>query len=845
MDFYIALCPHLHQPHFQLEDTIKEVFRNSYFPWLAFLEKAVKLEPAFKMNAHISGPLLQYCLRKMPGFISSLKKYVDKGAVKIVGGLADESFTQLSSRPDDTSYQVNLYQALIKAAFGIDACAWDGFHIPERECGENLIVQLTRALEQHGALPLFYLDVETFFHSYPPEPEAYDDLAFRYFGVVDPAQRSTVPYFNESALHGIYRDELLGREFFVVPIHSKLRYFFLKKKSIFGTDPPYSPAQYMDMLREKAFDATRLIKKKSGRDIPPLLLIFNDAELFGQWSHDPEGDTKWLLDFVGLVRHDPHAHFTTLRGYFDAFGYVDTYPIKTSTSYTEFENWTMKRGIRGVSYVDPQLRRVVSVLRELEETQEMIERVVLDKATEDIGKRFGHHILLEGIPDKVLNSHRRYELVRQFLLEFWGEDETKGYDIINRVRNLVYQEDPRWASRHPSFGSCSYFDLTGLAYCAIAQKLGDALMERLTGNENDKEETHAIQKDWDKDGNIEAVIANYHQNLVISRKGGTIVHHQIHSPYLKNGKYEDLLAMGADILANLPMFPAIGFYSQCLLHTETDSDLCIQLDGRHSRVERCRDALRVNVLTIDGADMVKIGDLDTAMFDITGIKRRQRKVEVELSTVQKLAMRSENLEFKVKKIFMVEGKEFSWKIVIEKLNNMDSHRWGRLLFAPEIVNSITPGDDVDFRMESFLCIYGMGKKGSVRVDVQQTVFTDNGFDQRSETFTVPIFNRIAYAVYIKSPRYGAFVEEYVYALQHKTAAYMQGLVVTPAVRRFYHGFVFDKNSRLGFHQSGVKIQPVFTLSDGIETTYEVSMERHIHELASYKPEGKVIPLIRS
>lgn len=846
MEFYIALCAHFHQPHFQAEEILHAVFKNSYYPWLGFLDKVRHMDPSFTMNIHFSGPLLQYTLRTDPGYIAALKKHIDSGAVRIVGGLGDESFTQLSSRPDDTYYQISLYQSLVREAFGIEPKDWDAFHIPERECGENLIVQLTRALARFDVQPLFYLDVETFFHADAPETALLNEPTYRYFGVADPAQKSTVSSFAESALHGIYRDEILGREFFVVPIHAQLRSFFLKKKSLFGSDAPCTPAQYLEIVRDKALQAGALIRKKSGRDIPPLLLIYADAELFGQWSGDPEGDSGWLLEFVKLANHNSQERFTSMRGYFETFGYVDTYPIKTSTSYTEFENWTMKRGIRGVSYVDPQLRRVISVLRQLEETQDRIDRVVLEKASKGLRKRQSDHLLLEWINDKVLTSHRRSDFVSRFLKEYWGEDEARGYDIINRIRNLVYQEDPRWASRHPSFGSCATSDLTGLGYCGIAQKLGDALMERLSGKERGKKKTHVVLKDWDKDGSDEAVITNYHQNLIISRKGGTIVHHQIHSPYLMNGKYEDLLAFGADILANMPMFPAIGFYSQCLLHTDADSDLCIQLDGRQSRLERCRDSLRVNVLTVDGADMVKIGDLDTAMFDIVAVRQQGSKVEVELSTVQKLAMRLETMEFKVVKVFMVDGDTFAWKIQIEKLTNPSSPRWGRLLIAPEIVNSITPGDGIDGTTESLLCLHeGAHHKGSLKADIQQTVFTDKGFDQRLQTLNVPLFDALSYAVSIKTERYGSLVEEYVYRLKKKTASYLKGLVVTPAVRRFHQGPVFDKKSRLGFHQSGVKIQPIFALSGGVKTIYEVSMERRQHAFEAFKPTGKQIPLIKS
>ncbi len=152
MKGYIAFCPHFHQPHFQLYKTREEAFFYSYQAWLELLQEAVTLDNFF-INLHFSGPFLYWFRDQKREFISDLRTLLDSKKIGIVGGLADEPFIQLSSRSDDYLYQLKQYDELCTQLTGVSAQDWQGIHLVERECGELLLAETTRAARLLGAPP--------------------------------------------------------------------------------------------------------------------------------------------------------------------------------------------------------------------------------------------------------------------------------------------------------------------------------------------------------------------------------------------------------------------------------------------------------------------------------------------------------------------------------------------------------------------------------------------------------------------------------------------------------------------------------------------------------------------
>jgi len=830
--YYISLCLHFHQPHFQLKSVRDQDIARSYYPLLEMLERIKNPNDALKLNFHVSGPLINYASRQEKEFLDRMKEQVDRGVVKIVGGLIDESFPQLSARGDDVYFQTLRYGIATERFFGVPAARWDGFHIVEREVGEGLLQMLSTGLGELGALPIYYLDVETFFTPYFDSEQ--ENLSLKHFGVIDPALKSTMPYFKEDALFSIYRDEIMGRPFFVVPIHSELRYFLLKRRPIFGPDPTCTPEQYLGMIREKAKNAADLIYRKSNKHTPPLMFIFNDAELFGQWSGDPAADREWMEEFFHLVAVDSEASFISLREYYEKYGYIDTYPIKTSTSYTEFESWTMKRGIRGVTFGDPKLRRVISCLRDLEKAQEQVERAVMDRVSSEVGA-LSPHILLHEVTKQVLTSFNRYDLIRIFMAQYYPKEALEAYDLIQTIRNIAYQEDPRWASRHPNFGACTYYDLTGLAYIAVAHRLADYLLAEISKTWGLFPKTTLEIIDWDYDGNDEVVINTDQQFVVISKVAGTVIHHQIHSPYFKGMDFKKILAAAETLVTEMPMFPATGFYSQCLIHTEPDSELCVTLE-EDSRVEYCRAAYRANfVIRDESGKLVVVGSFDYRIFELTDWSIDGRTLIVTMEAEQEQAVdANEAISVSLKKVFTVSEDRFDVKFVVTRLSGQDNPVWDTILFVPELVNSVTPADDIDGKLESFIQLVPNGTAKKIGLTYQVTTFSPDSprFSQREITETVFQPRELCYGLAGKTPLYGRFHDIHTYRFGTSTADLIEDMEISPAVYHFYQGYVFEDHSRLGFHQSGVKISPVFIIPPGKTASYEVSLTREIREIGT-------------
>jgi hypothetical protein len=828
--YYITLCLHFHQPHFQLKSVRDQVFARCYYPMLEMLEGIKDPDGALKLNFHISGPLINYASRREEEFLQRMKAQVDRGVVKIVGGLIDESFPQLSGRGDDVYFQTLRYGIATERFFGVPAARWDGFHIVEREVGEGLLQMLSTGLGDLGALPIYYLDVETFFTPYFDSEQ--ENLSLKHFGVIDPALKSTMPYFKKEALFSIYRDEIMGRPFFVVPIHSELRYFLLKRRPIFGPDPTCNPEQYLELIREKAKNAADLIFKKSNKRTPPLMFIFNDAELFGQWSGDPAADREWMEEFFSLVMADHEASFISPREYFEKYGYIDTYPIKTSTSYTEFESWTMKRGIRGVTFGDPKLRRVISCLRDLEKAQELVERAVMDRVKSEV-ETLSPHILLHEVTKQVLASPNRYDLIRVFMAQYYSKEALEAYDLIQTIRNIAYQEDPRWASRHPNFGSCTYYDLTGLAYIAVAHRLADYLLAEISKTWGLFPKTTLEIIDWDYDGNDEVVINTDQQFLVISKVAGTVIHHQIHSPFFRGMDFKKILAVAESLVTEMPMFPATGFYSQCLIHTEPDSELCVTLE-EDSRVEHCRDAYRANfVVKDDSGKLTVVGSFDYRIFDLTDWSIDGTTLIVTMEAIQDLTIEgSQAVSVSLKKVFTVSEDRFDVKFVVTKLSGEKSPIWDRILFVPELVNSVTPADDIDGKLESFIRLVPNGSTKKIGLTYQVTTFSPDSprFIQHEVTETVFQPRELRYGLAVKTPLYGRFYDIHTYRFGQATTDLIEDMEISPAVHHFYEGYVFEDHSRLGYHQSGAKISPIFIIPPGKTASYEVSLTREVQEI---------------
>ncbi|MGI5880371.1 MAG: hypothetical protein ACOX6L_07240 [Syntrophomonadaceae bacterium] len=826
MKGHIAFCPHFHQPHFQLYRTREEAFRNSYIPWLRLLNEAVGLNDFF-INLHFSGPFLYWMQDQKPEYINQLKELGSSANIGFIGGLADESFIQLSSRNDDYLYQLAQYDALLSKLVGINAGQWQGIHLVERECGEMTLHRIIHAAGLLKAPPIVYLDAETFYESHFAYPGSEYDFCLKHFGFKDPFSKTTISHIPQEMLFFGLRDEIGGQEFFSFPVHSQFRYQLLKRHSFTLDDKVrIKPSHYYFYIKDALQRAYETIRN-FGEDREPILIIFEDAEKFGQWSKDPDGDHEWLMEFFRLVDRDTDLRFTGLSDYLKQYGFLDTYPVSSSHSYPEWENWTAKRGIRGVTFGDERLRRIMCRLRDVEDRQDAFEKHLFTNP-DIISPEYKY---LQGLIERsMLESPERYLFIEEILKNRLPEI-AHNYNLINRVRNLVYQEDPKWASRHPSYGSSPFYDMQGIAYLELTYRL----LEKLN-QQSGLETTPEIQvRDWDFDGKNEVLFTNSEQVLVIDCQGGCVSYHQVLNPQTDN--YTDLIEdlLGSDVLS-LKTYNSIYRHSCPLVFTEVDSDISPRFYPEGGRRETGRNSLRCNLYMVNDEQEITVGEFSSRDYNLDTVEKTEDGFIAMLSAKADLHLLNSNIipveiskTISVKESFMTVT--FHAKLPLE-FNHLE------LVLAPELVCSASASDEVNFRPRAYVGIKTRPDKSAIipirilDISTQQ----ENGYVFINQEYQTAKPLELNYVYQLCNADGSSFSNLISYSLVE--ADNLHSIVIEPAVKYYYRDYVFEGQSRLGYHTSGVLISPRVKLIDGeasiqvkINWDFETSKQESDYDLA--------------
>ena len=828
MKGYIAFCPHFHQPHFQLYKTREEAYAYSYGPWLDMLEQAAG-QDGFFINLHFSGPFLYWMRDSKPDFIQRLRSLAQSKRIGIIGGLADEPFIQLSSRRDDFLFQLQYYDQLCQELMDVKASDWQGIHLVERECGEFLLEGITRAANILGAPPIYYLDAETFYESYFAHPGGQWDYCYKHFGFKDPFSKTTISHLPQAMLYFALRDEIGGQSFYGLPVHSQYRYQLLKRDGFTEEDHTrVKPAHYLFYIKDALEQAHEMVRSL-GKEIDPILVIFEDAEKFGQWSKDPEGDTEWLQEFFQLVMADEELEFIGLKDYLSQQGFLDTYPVSSSHSYPEWENWMAKRGIRGVTLGDERLRRVLMRLRIMEEKQHKFEQALLQKSLQ---KRMPDTKAqdLERFTRALLESSERYRWVEDFLTDMNGDIQAV-YRLVNRLRNLLYQEDPKWASRHPCYGSSPYYDMQGLAYLELAERLFEKVCFPVL--QLDSEDVLQL-KDMDMDGVDELWIQTPSQSLCIDPRGACINYHYIVEP-IKGEEAGRLTKLLEEKILNVQAYHT-GLQQACgMVMTETDSSLREEFYPEGGRMEKCRNAYRAELMIADGLGGYSPAGFHSCMFDLVSYSEDQGVCEVLLEKNLKISLQDgKKYPITMQKQYTIVGKQLELKIVVDS----DLPPEIEVFLLSEWVVSAAPSDEVHFRPRAFIGVNEAGDEVKLSVQgisslgTQQSRSTEKGIKSNSEldyVFTI----------------HTAQQEELSHRVNYRMdlgKGILQQYEVLPAVESYYEGYVFPDQSHLGYHTSGIRIQPWVALQNG-QAEYRMAFTLEMNTARSSEDYAQTVSLI--
>lgn len=777
--------------------TREEVYQNSYRPWLELLQESILLKN-FYINLHFSGPLLYWLQDQKTDYQQKLTSLLKSNKIGIIGGLVDEPFIQLSSRSDDVFFQLKAYDQLCKKYLGVSATEWQGIHLVERECGEFILREVTLAAQLLSAPPIYYLDAETFYESHFANPGGDADYCLKHFGFKDPCSKTTTTHIPQEMLYYGLRDEIGGAAFYSVPIHSEHRYRLLKTHYFTPNDRhKITPKQYLFYIKD-VLEKAIAVTASWGKQIEPVIVIFEDAEKFGQWSKDPIADTRWMLEFFHLVAEDSMVNFTGLKDYIKQQGILDTYPVRTSLSYPEWDNWTGKRGIRGVTFGDERLRRIIARLRLTEKQQKIFEERVLDLTSADFKIKA---IPIDVIRRALSQSRERFVIVEELLAMHFGLEMKNAYALVNRIRHLIYQEDPKWASRHPCYGSAPYYDTQGLAYLEIASRLLENICRRIFKN---KEITtvEAQMIDWDFDGELEVFIETPWQTLAIDSRGGCIDYHCV---------LADTIVINQSLalkVLNEGMNPVISYhsiykYAVPLVLTETDSQLSHTINPQGGRREQCRNSFRCDLYCYTNSQYIKVANLANEYFHLQPPTSSNGHISTRCTcSLQVTLPNHEMINVSIEKEFIVT----KTNLVVNFTALLDKEISAQLYLVPQIVSSITASDEVDFAPQAFISIPSGSQ--SLPLTINDTIEKEDGTGAihfYDEEMIANWSGKLIYEYQINTGNTDSFINNIQYQLNSPN--HLARLTIEPAVKQYYQGHVFPAQSQQGYHSSGIMIQP--------------------------------------
>jgi len=285
LDFYFAL--HLHQPVGNFGEVFEQHVRDVYQPLLA----ALAARPAWPVVAHLSGPLLDWCVAQPAhspagAFLDTLGQLAADGRLELLLAGYYEPILATLPRADRLEQVAWLAEAL-RARFGV---AGPGLWLTERVWEPDLARDLADAGVRYALV---------------------DDRPFLAAG------------HEAHTLGAVFRTEHDGRLLDLLPIDERLRYLV-----------PFRPVpEIVSSLRARHAAGERLA------------VFADDAEKFGGWpgTHDWVFGSGWLDGFLdamltlqeeGVVRlvHGEQVLAEAPRG---GLAYLPT------GSYREMEEWSL------------------------------------------------------------------------------------------------------------------------------------------------------------------------------------------------------------------------------------------------------------------------------------------------------------------------------------------------------------------------------------------------------------------------------------------------------------------------------------------------------------------------
>jgi hypothetical protein len=277
----LVFAVHNHQPIGNFEKVFEEAYERAYEPFLAIIEKY----PRIRLSQHFTGPLLEWLLRRRPGFIERMKGMVSRGQLELLTGAYYEPVLAIIPEPDRLG-QIRKLTDFIERTF---AYRPRGMWLAERVWEQQLVESLVKAGIEFVMV---------------------DDTHFRHAGLQD------------DQLQGYYMTEEQGVPLKILPIDKMLRYTV-----------PFRPIE----------ETFHYLQRMASEDGTRVLVHADDGEKFGIWPKTFKHvyEDGWLDAFCRLL-HDHRSWINSVH----LGTVVDALPPQgriylPTASYSEMMKWAL------------------------------------------------------------------------------------------------------------------------------------------------------------------------------------------------------------------------------------------------------------------------------------------------------------------------------------------------------------------------------------------------------------------------------------------------------------------------------------------------------------------------
>lgn len=274
-----AFYVHNHQPAGNFDEVFEYAYQHSYKPFLELLLK----HPGIKFGIHNSGTLMEWIVKKHPGFLDMLKHAIAQEQAEIITSAFGEPILSFIPR-NDAVEQIKYHNDFLHKHFG---CVPRGLWLTERIWEPSVICTLHDAGIEYILL---------------------DDTHFLYAGLL------------HDDLYSYYITEDDGRVLKVFPISMKLRYLI-----------PFHPI-------DETFD---FLQKESTKRDSMLKVLGDDGEKFGVWpgTYDWVYAKGWLENFLQRLEDEQWIQTVFLKDIAqeDPAGRI----YLPTSSYEEMGEWAL------------------------------------------------------------------------------------------------------------------------------------------------------------------------------------------------------------------------------------------------------------------------------------------------------------------------------------------------------------------------------------------------------------------------------------------------------------------------------------------------------------------------